>query len=75
MIYQQDLMVINFTRINAIINDWNNLSRDIIESPNLASFKSKLDVYWQDLCLNFVRPREESHVRVTGGSPPKRSDS
>ena len=30
-----------------IINDWNNLPRDIIE-PDVASFKSKLDVYWQN---------------------------
>ena len=41
MIYQQDLMVINFTRIIVIlmscINDWNNLFRDIIESPDVAT--------------------------------------
>ena len=65
--YQQDLMVINFTRIivtlmsessytfsQRIINDWNNLPRDIIESPDVASFKSQLDVYWQELCCKFL---------------------
>ena len=51
----QDLMVINFTRIivilmsesilsQRIINDWNNLHSDNIESPDVASFKFKLDV-------------------------------
>ena len=36
------------------INDWNSLPRDIIESPNVIIFKSKLDVYWQDYRFKFL---------------------
>ena len=36
------------------INDWNSLPRDIIESPNVTTFKSKLDLYWQDLHFKFL---------------------
>ena len=36
------------------INDWNSLPRDIIESPNVIIFKSKLDVYWQDFRFKFL---------------------
>ena len=56
----QDLMGINFISTSAtyvncrkyffsqqIINDWNKLPCDIIESPNIGTFKSKLDVFWK----------------------------
>ena len=36
------------------INDWNSLPRDIIESPNVVIFNSKLDVYWQDFRFKFL---------------------
>ena len=29
-----------------VINDWNSLPRDIIESQNIWTFKSKLDIFW-----------------------------
>ena len=36
------------------INDyWNSLPRDIIESPDLTTCKSKLDLQWQDLHFRF----------------------
>ena len=34
------------------INDWNSLPRDIIESPNVTIFKSKLDIFWQQYHFN-----------------------
>ena len=58
MTYQQDQIVMNFTRIIVISipestllsqRIMNNLPRDIIESPDAASFIPKLDVYWQEL--------------------------
>ena len=48
------LNVRKYTFSQRIINDWNNLPRDIIQSPDVVSFKSKLDVYWQDLCFRFL---------------------
>ena len=36
------------------INDWNRLPQDIIESPNVIIFKSKLDAYWQGLRFRFL---------------------
>ena len=34
-----------------IINDWNKLPCDIIESPNIWTFKSKLDIFFENLIM------------------------
>ena len=48
------LNVRKYTVSQRILNDWSNFPRDIIKSSDVASFKSKLDVYWQDLRFRFL---------------------
>ena len=37
-----------------IINDWNGLPQDIIESENILTFKSKLDLFWQQFRFLYI---------------------
>ena len=37
-----------------IINDWNKLPCDIIESSNIWTFKSKLDIFWKNCRFDYV---------------------
>ena len=40
-------------RINAfsqtVVNDWNDLSSDIITAPSIIEFKNRLDKYWEKI--------------------------
>ena len=40
-----------------VINDWNSLPQDIIESENILTFKSKLDIFWQRFLNQAHRPQ------------------
>jgi len=37
-----------------VINGWNGLPRDIIQSPNVFLFKKKLDEHWYQFCFDFL---------------------
>ena len=37
-----------------VINDWNSLPTDVITSPQLNSFKSRLDKFWQKERFNLT---------------------
>ena len=32
------------------INDWNNLSADVVDVPSLNAFKNRLDEHWKNSC-------------------------
>ena len=66
MMYQQDLMVINYSGkkfchliINVrrysfsqrVVNDWNSLPTEVVQVPDVESFKTKLDLLWLDLTM------------------------
>ena len=38
----------NNTFSQRIVNDWNSLSRKVVESPSVDSFKMNLDEYWSN---------------------------
>ena len=44
------------TRINSfanrIVNDWNALPSEVVESPSINMFKKKLDDYWINYAYN-----------------------
>ena len=37
-----------------VINDWNSLPREIIETENIWIFKSKLDIFWQNYRFLYI---------------------
>ena len=37
-----------------VVNDWNSLPGDIVGSPDVITFKSSLDSYWQEHRFSFV---------------------
>ena len=37
-----------------IINDWNGLPQEIIESENVWTFKSKLDIFWNQYRFSYI---------------------
>ena len=39
---------VDFFVATRVINDWNNLSNDIVETSSLNSFKSSVDKYFYD---------------------------
>jgi len=58
-IYPQDLVATNYLKSFVIltpesiysfsqwvINDWNSLPADVVQAPNVDSFKFKLDLFW-----------------------------
>ena len=44
--------VFSFSR--RVINDWNSLPEDVIESPTLNAFKNRLDEYWKQYMYEIV---------------------
>ena len=43
-----------FTFSQRIINDWNSLPNDVVTSPNVLTFKSKLDNFMYNQCFSFI---------------------
>ena len=43
------LDIVKYSCSNRVVNEWNNLSKEVIASKSLAGFKIKLDFY---LCNN-----------------------
>ena len=31
-----------------VVNDWNNLPEDVVDSPNINTFKNRLDRHWSE---------------------------
>ena len=56
-----------------VINDWNNLSDELINSESVNQVKSKLNKFWKDIAIKFAGPDlEGGHW---GTCPPRRSAS
>ena len=43
----------NIAFLQRVVNDFNSLPRDVIQSPNVFLFKKKLE-HWQQLCFDFL---------------------
>ena len=43
-----------FSFSQRIINDWNNLPRFLIESPDVLTFKTKLDIFWNSYRFCYI---------------------
>jgi len=43
-----------FSFSQRIINDWNNLPRFLIESPDVLTFKTKLEIFWNSYHFCYI---------------------
>ena len=41
---------------NRVVEKWNNLPEHVVMAPSLNTFKSRLNIYWQNHPNKFVNP-------------------